>query len=92
MTPGGAQLMAKTMQVLPGKRVLLAGSGPFLLVVAFGQHGVERGDRAGARGAVAGTLDKLRQAGEHRGRIAARGRRLAHRQADLALRLGEAGQ
>jgi NADPH-dependent 2,4-dienoyl-CoA reductase/sulfur reductase-like enzyme len=35
MTPGGAQIMAKTMHVLPGKRVLLAGTGPFLLVVAL---------------------------------------------------------
>ena len=34
MTPGAAQLMVKSMQVLPGQRVLLAGTGPFLLVVA----------------------------------------------------------
>jgi NADPH-dependent 2,4-dienoyl-CoA reductase/sulfur reductase-like enzyme len=35
MTPGAAQLMAKTMHVIPGKRVLIAGTGPFLLVVAL---------------------------------------------------------
>lgn len=34
MTPGGAQSMIKSMGVRPGKRVLVAGSGPFLLVVA----------------------------------------------------------
>lgn len=38
MTPGGAQSMVKAMQVLPGKRVLVAGSGPFLLVVANQLH------------------------------------------------------
>ena len=34
MTPGAAQLMIKTTGVPPGRRVLLAGTGPFLLVVA----------------------------------------------------------
>jgi len=34
MTPGAAQLMVKSMHVRPGQRVLLAGTGPFLLVVA----------------------------------------------------------
>ena len=34
MTPGAAQSMVKTMKIVPGKRVLIAGSGPFLLVVA----------------------------------------------------------
>jgi NADPH-dependent 2,4-dienoyl-CoA reductase/sulfur reductase-like enzyme len=34
MTPGGAQAMVKTMHVLPGRRALVAGTGPFLLVVA----------------------------------------------------------
>jgi NADPH-dependent 2,4-dienoyl-CoA reductase/sulfur reductase-like enzyme len=43
MTPGAAQSMVKSMQVLPGKRVLVAGTGPFLLVVAACLHraGVE---------------------------------------------------
>jgi len=34
MTPGGAQTLVKSQQVLPGKRIVLAGSGPFLLPVA----------------------------------------------------------
>ena len=63
-----------------------------LLVVAFGQHGVERGDRAAAFGAVAGAFHQLRQLGEHRGRIALGGGRLADGQRDLALRHGVAGQ
>jgi hydrogen cyanide synthase HcnB len=43
MTPGAAQSMVKTMKVRPGRRVLVAGSGPFLLVVANQLHaaGVE---------------------------------------------------
>lgn len=36
MTPGAAQALTKTYQVAPGKRVVVAGSGPFLLVVAAG--------------------------------------------------------
>ncbi len=34
LTAGGAQALAKGQGVLPGRRVLLAGSGPFLLPVA----------------------------------------------------------
>jgi NADPH-dependent 2,4-dienoyl-CoA reductase/sulfur reductase-like enzyme len=34
MTPGCAQTLAKSQHVLPGRRIVLAGSGPFLLVVA----------------------------------------------------------
>lgn len=34
MTPGGAQTLAKTQRVLPGRRIVLAGSGPFLMPVA----------------------------------------------------------
>lgn len=34
MTPGAAQRLAKTSGIPPGKRTLLAGSGPFLLPVA----------------------------------------------------------
>ena len=43
MTPGAAQLMVKTMHVLPGQRALVVGTGPFLLVVANCLHdaGVE---------------------------------------------------
>jgi NADPH-dependent 2,4-dienoyl-CoA reductase/sulfur reductase-like enzyme len=34
MTPGGAQTLVKNQQQLPGSRIVLAGSGPFLLPVA----------------------------------------------------------
>ena len=34
MTVGGAQTLVKTQRVLPGQRILLAGTGPLLLVVA----------------------------------------------------------
>lgn len=34
MTPGGAQSLAKTWNVRPGRRAVVAGTGPFLLVVA----------------------------------------------------------
>lgn len=34
MTPGGAQILGKTMGVRAGRRALVAGTGPFLLVVA----------------------------------------------------------
>lgn len=42
-TPGGAQSLVKTMKVLPGRRAIVAGTGPFLLVVALELHraGVE---------------------------------------------------
>ncbi len=63
-----------------------------LLIVAFGEHRVERGDRAAARRAVAGALDELRQPREHRRRIALGRRRFADGEADLALRLREARQ
>src|SRR6185437_891126 len=48
-----------------------------VLVVAFGEYGVERRDGAGSAGAVARSLHELRQAREHRGGIALGGRRLA---------------
>jgi NADPH-dependent 2,4-dienoyl-CoA reductase/sulfur reductase-like enzyme len=43
MTPGAAQILTKTMNVLPGKRVVVAGTGPLLYVVAsqLVQKGVE---------------------------------------------------
>jgi NADPH-dependent 2,4-dienoyl-CoA reductase/sulfur reductase-like enzyme len=55
LTPGGAQAMVKTMRVLPGRRALVAGTGPFLLVVAEQLH------RAGME--VAGVVE-LARAGE----------------------------
>ena len=62
------------------------------VVVAFGEHGVERGDRTLAVGIVAGALDQRRHHREHRRRVALGRRRLADRQRDLALRLRVAGQ
>jgi NADPH-dependent 2,4-dienoyl-CoA reductase/sulfur reductase-like enzyme len=38
MTPGGAQVLAKAMHVRPGQRAVVAGTGPFLLVVAEQLH------------------------------------------------------
>jgi len=34
MTPGAGQILVKTMGIAPGKRVVVAGTGPFLLAVA----------------------------------------------------------
>jgi NADPH-dependent 2,4-dienoyl-CoA reductase/sulfur reductase-like enzyme len=34
MTPGGAQTLVKNQRVVPGERIVLAGSGPFLMPVA----------------------------------------------------------
>jgi NADPH-dependent 2,4-dienoyl-CoA reductase/sulfur reductase-like enzyme len=34
MTPGGAQTLVKAQRILPGERIMLAGSGPFLMPVA----------------------------------------------------------
>ena len=34
MTPGGAQTLVKTQRIVPGQRIVLAGSGPFLMPVA----------------------------------------------------------
>ena len=36
-----------------------------LLVIAFGQHGIESGNRTATGPAVARTLDQLRQLGKH---------------------------
>ncbi len=53
LTPGAAQLMVKSMHIAPGRRVLIAGTGPFLLVVANALHdaGVE----------VAGVVESVRR-------------------------------
>lgn len=40
MTAGGAQALVKTMHVRPGRRALVAGTGPLLLVVANQLHKV----------------------------------------------------
>ena len=60
----------------------------FLRIVAFDQHGIEARDAAA--GSASGTLQQLGKQGKYRRRIAARGRRLAGGQPDLALRRGKA--
>ncbi|MEM9596251.1 MAG: NAD(P)/FAD-dependent oxidoreductase [Acidobacteriota bacterium] len=52
MTPGAAQVLAKSMGVVAGRRIFLAGTGPFLLVVALALH------RAGAE--VVGIAETVR--------------------------------
>src|ERR1043165_8545464 len=54
-------------------------------VVAVGEHRIERGDRAAGERVGARALDEARDEPERGGRIALHGRRLAERQADLAL-------
>src|SRR5690606_8601582 len=64
-----------------------------LLVVAFGQYGIEGSDRASVFfGAVAGAFHQLRNLGKHRGRVAARNWGLANRQCQFALGLCEASE
>ncbi|RMS00570.1 hypothetical protein ALP75_200174 [Pseudomonas syringae pv. actinidiae] len=58
--------------------------------VAFGQYRVQRRDTA--RRAGTGAFQQTWQCREKRRRISASGRRLAHRQTDLALGTGETGQ
>jgi NADPH-dependent 2,4-dienoyl-CoA reductase/sulfur reductase-like enzyme len=55
MTVGGAQSLLKGSRVLPGRRIVVAGSGPFLLPVAAGLA------TAGAE--VAGVFDRHSAAG-----------------------------
>ena len=61
-----------------------------VVVVAVDEHRVHAGDRADLAGARA--LEQLREQGERRRRVAAGGRRLADREADLALGHRDAGQ
>ncbi len=63
-----------------------------LQIVPFRQHGKKRRDGALAVAAVARPLHQRRQFGEHRGRIPLGRRGLTHRQRDLALGLGVAGE
>ena len=63
-----------------------------LLVVTFGQHGVERRDRAHAVEPIATALNQLRQLGKARRRIALGGGRLANGERNFTLRHGVAGE
>lgn len=81
LTPGGAQALLKGQYVLAGKRVLVGGSGPFLLPVAAGLADagatvvavVEASrPRRWVRhpGAVATNLGKLREGAHYAARLA----------------------
>ena len=84
MTPGAAQTLVKHQQVVPGSRIVLAGSGPFLLPVAKSLVGAGANivaiveatrPRAWARHAprVWGHWDRLREARDYREMISAAG-------------------
>ena len=71
MTAGGAQALAKGQGVVPGRRVLLAGAGPFLLPVA--EQLVARGAQVVAVAEATRRRDWLRAAprmAAHPGRLA----------------------
>ena len=61
-------------------------------VVAFGQHGVDRGDGAPTLSAHASPLDQVGQQGKHRRWIAFGGGWFAHGQTNFTLGVGDAGQ
>ena len=68
MTAGGAQLLLKSQRIRPGRRVLLAGTGPLQLVVAnqmldAGMDVVAVAESASMRGAWRYLPGMLRQAG-----------------------------
>ena len=63
-----------------------------LLIVAFGQHGIKRGNRAATGFGVTGALHQFRQFGEHRRRVTFGRRRLTDGQGDFPLGLGESGE
>jgi NADPH-dependent 2,4-dienoyl-CoA reductase/sulfur reductase-like enzyme len=60
MTPGGAQSLVKTWNVRPGKSAVVAGSGPFLLIVA---------QQLAAAGVEVRAVVELARRGELRGQL-----------------------
>lgn len=66
MTAGGVQTLLKTMRVLPGRRALVAGTGPLIIAVARRLHDVgvevacvlEAGDHGWLHGVDAGAAGK----------------------------------
>ena len=62
MTGGGAQSLVKGQHVLPGRRVVVAGTGPFLLAVAATllEHGADVAAVVEANDPVMGSLRHLR--------------------------------
>ena len=67
------------------------GNG-ILLIVAFRQNGIKRGNGTAAGSAIACALNQLRQLGKNRGRIPLGRRWFANGQGDLPLCLGVAGE
>lgn len=62
MTGGGAQSLVKGQGVLPGRRVVVAGTGPFLLAVAATllEHGAEVAAVVEANDPVLGSVRQMR--------------------------------
>jgi NADPH-dependent 2,4-dienoyl-CoA reductase/sulfur reductase-like enzyme len=62
MTGGGAQSLVKGQGVLPGRRVVVAGTGPFLLAVAATllEHGADVAAVVEANDPVMGSLRQMR--------------------------------
>ena len=62
MTGGGAQSLVKGQHVLPGRRVVVAGTGPFLLAVAASllEHGADVAAVVEANDPVVGSVRQLR--------------------------------
>jgi NADPH-dependent 2,4-dienoyl-CoA reductase/sulfur reductase-like enzyme len=62
MTGGGAQSLVKGQGVLPGRRVVVAGTGPFLLAVAATllEHGADVAAVVEANDPVVGSLRQMR--------------------------------
>ena len=62
MTGGGAQSLVKGQHVLPGRRVVVAGTGPFLLAVAATllEHGADVAAVVEANDPVAGGVRQVR--------------------------------
>jgi NADPH-dependent 2,4-dienoyl-CoA reductase/sulfur reductase-like enzyme len=84
LTAGAAQTIVKTQRVVPGERIVFAGSGPLALAFPaqlhhYGAHvllALEAGARPGARdmlritGAARGNLELLRDAVRYRSQLA----------------------
>lgn len=62
MTGGGAQSLVKGQHVLPGRRVVVAGTGPFLFAVAASllEHGADVAAVVEANDPVVGSVRQLR--------------------------------
>jgi NADPH-dependent 2,4-dienoyl-CoA reductase/sulfur reductase-like enzyme len=83
MAAGGASTLAKLHSIAPGKRVLISGSGPFLLAVA---------DDLSVRGCIVEVIDAAPWSASLRGLVAiARDREIAQQAAGYLARLQQRG-